>query len=267
MRPSAPIFPSGLRARGLVIAIAVTWSQSLTAQKPAAGSIGGRVITAEDGRPLPARVWLVAAARPHAPNGRGTFIFEGLSPGRYHLRATYLGFFPVDTLLSVPPGAHVQLVIRMTAQPVELTSMMIRDTAKPPPPPARPKPAPHCERFLVVNMTTMLCLTPQMLRSTVVHQDENFYGSHSLILEAAVEGVKDLGFAIERLLQLNDRTWLIVAHDRLHPADTGSVQLEVEQTGAIDNRIRVSLKTVAWGKKEQLDRAQNFLAAIRRRLR
>ena len=113
----------------------------------------------------------------------------------------------------------------------------------------------------------MLCLTPESLRNTVVHEDETFTGPHSLILEAAQEAVKDLGFVTERILQLNDRTWLIVAHDRLHPADSGAVQLEVEQTGTIDTRIRVKLATVAWGKKEQLDRAQVFLAAIRRRLR
>jgi hypothetical protein len=79
--------------------------------------------------------------------------------------------------------------------------------------------------------------------------------------------VKDLGFVTERILQLNDRTWLIVAHDRLHPGDSGAVQLEVEQTGTIDTRIRVRLATVAWGRKEQLARAQVFLAAVRRRLR
>ena len=268
MRISAAIQLNGSLAKCLIIAFAVSSSQSLGAQKPATGSIGGTVITVEEGRPLPARVWLVAAARPHAPNARGTFLFEGLAAGRYHLRATYLGFVPVDTMLSVAAGAHVQLVIRMTAQPVELTEMTIRDTAKPPPPPPKPTPPPpHCERFLVVSITTMLCLTPQMLRNTVVHEDETFTGPHSLILEAAQEGVKDLGFVIERVLQLNDRTWLIVAHDRLHPADSGAVQLEVEQTGTIDTRIRVKLATVAWGKKEQLDRAQVFLAAIRRRLR
>ena len=268
MTASAAILLNGSLAKSLIVAFAVTSSQSLAAQKPATGSIGGTVITMEEGRPLQARVWLVAAARPHAPNARGTFIFEGLAPGRYHLRATYLGFVPVDTMLSVAPGAHVQVVIRMTAQPVELTEMTIRDTAKPPPPPPRPTPPPpRCERLLVVSMTTMLCLTPQMLRNTVVHEDETFTGPHSLILEAAQEAVKDLGFVTERILQLNDRTWLIVAHDRLHPADSGAVQLEVEQTGTIDTRIRVKLATVAWGKKEQLGRAQVFLAAIRRRLR
>jgi hypothetical protein len=268
VRTPAAILLNGSLAKSLIVAFAVTSSQPLAAQKPATGSIGGTVITAEEGRPLQARVWLVAAARPHAPNARGSFIFEGLAPGRYHLRATYLGFIPVDTMLSVAPGARVQVVIRMTAQPVELTEMTIRDTAKPPPPPPKPTPPPpHCERFLVVSMRTMLCLTRQMLRNTVVHQDETFTGPHSLILEAAQEAEKDLGFVTERILQLNDRTWLIVAHDRLHPRDSGVVQLEVEQTGTIDTRIRVRLATVAWGRKEQLARAQVFLAAVRRRLR
>jgi hypothetical protein len=245
--------------------LASSWQ--LSAQRTATGSISGQVLTEGESTPLPARVWLVGAARPRVPNARGTFRFEGLVPGRYHLRATYLGFTPVDTTLSLAAGARLEVVIRLTANPVELSSMTIREVVKPPEPP-RPKiRVPDCTRFLVMGPTTMVCVTPQMLAETTVIEHETFQGRNSIILEAAEKTVTDLGFVTERVLQLDDRTWLILAHDKRRTADTSLARLEVEETGANDTTVRVSFTTVSWKRREHINRARAFLTTMRRNLR
>lgn len=258
---------AGSLSRVLAVLIVLTSTRQLSAQKTAAGSIVGQVLREDEGTPLPARVWLVGAARPRVPNARGTFKFEGLSPGRYHLRATYLGFNPVDTTLSVAAGARVEVVVTLKANPVELSSVTIREIVIPPDPPKPKIRVPDCTRFLVMGPTSMVCVTPQMLAETTVSQHETFLGRNSNILEAAEKSVTQLGFVTDRVLQLNDRTWLIVAHDTSRPGDTSSARLEVEETGANDTTVRVSLRTVSWKRREQSDRARAFLVAVRRNLR
>jgi hypothetical protein len=245
----------------------LTSTRQLSAQRAAAGSIVGQVLREDDSTPLPARVWLVAAARPRMPNARGTFKFEGLSPGRYHLRATYLGFTPVDTTLSVAAGTRLQIVVRLKANPVELSSMTIREVVKPPDPPKPKVRAPDCKRFLVMGPTTMVCVTSQMLAETTVSQSETFLGRNSIILEAAEKSVTQLGFVADRIMQLDDRTWLITAHRVAGPGNTIYARLEVEETGASDTTVSVNMTTVSWKKREQTNRARAFLIAMRRNLR
>ncbi len=249
-------------------------AQSLAGQKAPTGSIGGLVIRQDEGTPVPARVWLVGAARPAAPNARGSFRFDGLPPGRYHLRATYIGFVPVDSMLSVTAGTQLRLVIRLTAMPVQLTAMTIRDSAKVPktvrlPSPAKlHKPVLECGRLVAVSLMMTLCTSPQLLPRTTVHLGKEFLGSNSLILRAAQEAVAQAGFVTERLIQVNDRTWLITARDDSRHAGIGSVRIEVEETGAHDTTVRVSLTSaVSVDKREQLERAQGYLSTISRNLR
>ena len=110
-------------------------------------------------------------------------------------------------------------------------------------------------------------MTPQMLVRTTVQETETFFGSNSKILEAALNSVKEMGFVSESLLPLNDRTWLIVAHERAHPSDLGSARLVVGETGPNDTTVRVVLTTVSWKRYEQHARARAFLSAMRRKLR
>lgn len=249
-------------------------TQALSAQTAPTGSIGGLVFRQDEGTPVPARVWLVGAARPAVPNARGSFRFDRLPPGRYHLRATFIGFVPVDTILSVSTGAHLRLVIGLKARPVELTAMTIREAAKPPetvkpsPPAKLKKPVLECGRLVAVSLMMTLCTSPQMLPRTTVHRDKEFLGSNSLILRAAQEAVPHVGFVTERLIQVNDRTWLITARDASRPEGIGSLRVEVEETGAHDTTVRVSLTSaVSVDRREQRDRAQAYLSTIGRNLR
>lgn len=101
-----------------------------------------------------------------------------------------------------------------------------------------------------------------------MYRAEAFLGSNSLILEAAQEAVGQAGFVTERLLQLNGQTWMIAARDPIQPAGIGSVRIEIEETGAHDTTVRVSLTSAASvSRKEQRDRAQAYLSTIRRNLK
>jgi hypothetical protein len=239
---------------------------ALPAQTPAPGSISGVVLT-EEGTPLRARVWLVGAARPKPANARGTFRFDSLPPRRYHLRATYIGFSPLDTTLSVTAGARLQIVIKLTSMPVELSVMTIRDSVPPVEVPKPKRPTITCARLMVLSPMATLCMTPQMLVRTTVQESETFLGPNSQIIEAAQEAVNQMGFVSEGFLPLNDRTWLIVAHERAHPSDRGSARLVVEETGPNDTTVRVILTTISWKRYQQHARARAFLSAMRRKLR
>jgi hypothetical protein len=248
----------------------LTAANALSAQTaPPLGSISG-VVQTEEGTPIRARVWLVGAARPKTPNARGTFRFDSLPPRRYHLRATYLGFSPLDTTLSVAAGAQLHIVIKLTSMPVELSVMTIRESV--PPPVVVPKPQPKrrtitCARLMVLSPMATLCMTPQMLVRTTVEEAETFLGPNLQIIEAAQEAVSQMGFVSESFLPLNDRTWLIVAHERAHPSDRGSARLVVMEIGPNDTTVRVVLTTISWKKYEQHARARAFLSAMRRKLR
>jgi hypothetical protein len=115
--------------------------------------------------------------------------------------------------------------------------------------------------------TTMVCVTKQMLAETTVSESETFLGRNSIILEAAEESVSQLGFVTDRIMQLDDRTWLIAAHHNIGPGNTISARLELEETGANDTTVRVSMTTVSWKKREQTNRARAFLSTMRRNLR
>ena len=244
----------------------LTAANALPAQTPALGSISG-VVQAEDGTPLRARVWLVGAARPKTPNSRGTFRFDSLTARRYHLRATLLGFSPLDTTLSVTTGAQLRIVIKLTSMPVELSVMTIRDSVPPVEIPKPKRPTITCARLMVLSPMAMLCMTPQMLVRTTVQEVETFLGPNLQIIEAAQEAVSQMGFVSESFIPLNDRTWLIVAHERAHPRDRGSARLVVEETGPNDTTVRVVLTTISWKRYEQHARARAFLSAMRRKLR
>ncbi len=216
---------------------------------------------------MPARVWLVGAARPGTPNPRGSFRFEKLKPGRYHLRATYLGYAPADTILSVSSGARLRIVLRLSATPVKLSDMTIREVAKPPvPPPSKPavtRPPLDCGLLLIVGPTQMLCTSAQALPRKTLVRGKEFFGGNSQIRQAAQFAVPQVGLIPERELQLNDRTWLITARDPSRPVGLGVVRIEMEETGAHDTTVRIALTSAVFvSEQQQRARAQAYLSKV-----
>ena len=240
----------------------------LSAQAAATASIRG-IVTGDDGRPLPARVWLVGAVRPGPQNPQGSFRFDKLQPGRYTLRATYIGYVPADTVLSVAPGAQVRLAIRLVTSPVQLSSMTIRETARDtarkrviPPPPKR-----DCGLLFVVSLKMSLCSSPAMFPRVVVYEQKTFQGLNARILEAAQESVRDLGFVTERIVQLTERTWLVLARDRVPYVEAGSTRIEVVEINADNTAVRISMITLVSRQRETARRARGYVETVTRKLR
>ena len=247
----------------------IAFGDLVSAQQVATGSIRGAVIADDNERPLPARVWLVGSTRPGAQNPQGTFRFDGLVPGRYTLRATYIGYVPVDTVLSVAPGAQMRLTVRLVSNPVQLSSMTIRETARDTvkKPPLRPPPKRSCGLLFVVSMRMSLCSSPEMFPRVAVYAEKTFQGLNARILEAAQESVSDLGFETERLVQVSDRTWLIAARDRVPWVDAGSTRIEVVEIGADNTSVRVTMTTIVSRQREAAARARAIIATVARALR
>ncbi len=244
----------------------------LHAQIAPTGSIEGQVLRQEEGSPLPARVWLVGAARPAVANPRGSFRFERLKPGRYHVRATYLGYTPTDSVVSVTSGARLKIVLRLSPTPVLLSDMTIREPAKPPAPipPKRvvTKPPIDCGLLLILSPKLMLCTSAQALPRKTVARNKNFLGGNSHVRQAAQFAVPQVGWILERELQLDDRTWLITARDPSRPAGLGIVRIEMEETGAHDTTVRIALtSSVFVNEQQQGVRAQAYLARVERILK
>ena len=243
------------------------------AQIAATGAIEGQVLTQDSARPLPARVWLVGAVRPSPPNARGSFRFERLKPGRYHLRATYLGYAPADTVVSIASGARLRIILHLPATPVRLADMTIREASKPPappppPPPPQRKPVVNCGLLLVVSAKVMLCTSPQALPRTTVVRSKEFLGPNSLIRQSAQRAIAQSALIPERELQLNDRTWMIAARDPSRPVGLGIVRIEIEETGAHNTIVRVALTSAVFvSEQQQRDRAQAYLSRVDRILK
>ena len=228
------------------------------------------MLAGDEGLPLPARVTLVGSQRASTPNAQGTFSFDGLTPGPYQLRVTYLGFVPVDTVLSVIPGVRLQLTIRMISSPVQLSSMTIREKAKPPepakPPEAAKQKPPDCGLLIVVSMTSMLCTSPEMLPRVTIREQQTFQGLDSRVLEAAQQAAAASGYIIDRQFQLDYRTWLIVARHSARLAVTDSARIEVVDAGADDTTVRITVQTIAPSQQVERRRARELLTTIRRSL-
>lgn len=95
-----PAFASGQAIRGVVL-------------DPAGGSLGYSVVS------------LVGTDRQILTDDAGRFVFAGLQPGSYQLRARHLGFAPVDTTFTLTGSESVELVLRLKQLTVQLSEMRV----------------------------------------------------------------------------------------------------------------------------------------------
>jgi hypothetical protein len=114
-------------ARHLATALAVAAACGATAVAAAAqagGSVGGRVLAAEDGRPLPLAVVTVGdPPRQVFTAEDGSFVLADVPPGRQRIRVEQVGRVSVDTAAVVPLAAP--LTIRLGALSVALEGVQV----------------------------------------------------------------------------------------------------------------------------------------------
>jgi len=84
------------------------------------------VVTDAAGGPLAYSVVSVGSSdRQLLTDDSGKFVFSGLVPGSYHLRARHLGFLPLDTLIDVRADGAGRLELRLTHLTVQLSEMRV----------------------------------------------------------------------------------------------------------------------------------------------
>jgi iron complex outermembrane receptor protein len=122
-----------LRAPSLALALLVILSAPGAADPtfvPAAPSLGG-VVRDTSGTPLPhAQVVIVGLNRGTSTNASGEFFFNAVTPGRYEVYATLIGYAPARVAVVVPDtsDAPVRVTIVMRATALQLPGIEITAT-------------------------------------------------------------------------------------------------------------------------------------------
>lgn len=109
-----------LMAMGVVIAARGSAQQSVI--------VAGTVVSATTGQVLPYSTVSISGRVQRFSGADGSFAFD-LAPGRYAIRVRQLGYSPLDTVVSVTPGANLRGFI-FTLQPVAFRLDAVRTYAK-----------------------------------------------------------------------------------------------------------------------------------------
>lgn len=94
------------------------------------GKIIGRVVDAASSQPI-AGVAVGVQEREgltSITDGEGRFILSGLAQGVHALELRHLAYGTHEQLVNVPPGATVELVLRLSAKAIELDPLEVRVT-------------------------------------------------------------------------------------------------------------------------------------------
>ncbi len=90
-------------------------------QTPQSATVQGRVQSAADGAPLAgAVVTLVAAGRLVVSDEQGRYVLHDVPPGERRIRASRLGYAPLQVVLTVPDGGRLSVDFLLTLRPVDM---------------------------------------------------------------------------------------------------------------------------------------------------
>lgn len=122
---------SSWRALGTLALLVLSASAARSAEttspdpEPAPPVVG--LVQDSAGNPLPnARVVVAELNRATTTAGDGTFIFQGLRPGTYHLDAALLGYAPGHEEITVPEsGSEVRVILTLRITPLTLSGIQV----------------------------------------------------------------------------------------------------------------------------------------------
>ena len=99
----------------LIIAVPIADAQVIRGGvvDPAGGNLGYSVVS------------LVGTSRQLLTDDAGRFVFAGLEPGSYRLRARHLGFAPLDTTIVLAADSSVEVELRLTHLTIRLSEMRV----------------------------------------------------------------------------------------------------------------------------------------------
>jgi hypothetical protein len=150
------------------------------AQAPAARLIGD-VVSTETGAPLAhAMVTVLGIERQTFTSDGGVFVFSGLEPGRYRIRAVHIGYSPAELMVEIPAGgappprvklALTHLSIQLATVKVVATSICRT--------PGRPNPDVEPDFAAIVGQLRMNAEQFQLLSDSFPYKykvEEEFFG-------------------------------------------------------------------------------------------
>jgi len=114
----------------LALAIPAASAEAISARPESAPSLAG-VVRDTAGTPLPhAQVVIIGLNRGTSSNTAGEFFFDAVSPGRYEVYATLIGYAPARVAVVIPDGsdAPVRITITMRATALQLPGIEITAT-------------------------------------------------------------------------------------------------------------------------------------------
>lgn len=124
---------SGRRPGALVLlaaALPLALPGRAAAQQASAPGLRGRVVAADDGRPLASAAVVLgegAAARTVVTDSAGRFLAEGLAPGPLTLEVRYLGFASRTARVLIPEDdTLLDVTLRLETRPVPLPALSVR---------------------------------------------------------------------------------------------------------------------------------------------
>lgn len=122
------------RARGVLLlcAAACVAPTSLAAQSHGESRIVGRVLDADDDRPVAGvTVRLVDLGRVTTSDDRGRFSFDSVPSGDHRVRVRHLGYESRRRVVSVAPHRSTGVTIHVTRKPVEATDLTVTVQTEP----------------------------------------------------------------------------------------------------------------------------------------
>jgi TonB-linked SusC/RagA family outer membrane protein len=147
-----------LRAAALVLSLVALAIPNRTASAQSSGTVSGRVVEANSGRPLSdAQVIVVGTDRTGVTNANGEFNIAGVLAGPQRVRVRRIGFAPSEQAVDVQTGATARAEFILNATATDLAAVVVTGTAG------------SAERRTLGNSITQLDVAEITEKSTVMN--------------------------------------------------------------------------------------------------
>lgn len=172
------------RARAALLVVALVFAAAPPAvAQGVQGLLIGDVVSNENGIPLAhAMVTVLGAQRQTFSSDRGVFAFGSMDAGRYRIRATHIGYSPVEVTVDVPAqGAPPRMRIVLTHLSVQLATVKVTAVARCTTP-GRPNPDVDPDFAAIVAQLRMNAEQYQVLSDSFPFRykvDQEFYSMRS----------------------------------------------------------------------------------------
>jgi len=210
----------GSLIKGYIIAAILTFSIG-TATAQQTGSIGGRVLDAKTGEPLPGvNVAVQGTTFGAAANENGLFVIKNLPVGRYTLNATMIGYAPaVRTSVAVTAGGTTPVVLRLAETLIEVPTTIVTASKR-------------AQSFMETPASVSVINARQITQQNFVTLDKALEFVPGVNLMAGQLNIRgSSGYS----RGAGSRVLLLVDGIPMMPGDSGDIKWDALPTGEIDH--------------------------------